>query len=170
MLIRWSVRLAVTCYVMRLVFDVNDCCGNTAQRMARRWWTAGLACFVVHVVAAFHFEYGWNHAIAFEYIAKRTAEMTGWKSGIGLYVNEAFLCLWLIDTVLWWRNLNWPRNRMSYWLVQGIFAFLMIQATAVFGPPFWKIVVSVVLAGLGVQFFRSRKNGKSNAGGSLESS
>ena len=146
MLIRWTARLAVACYVARLMCDTGRKNDVPSQHAARWWWTIGCACFLMHVAAAFHFEHGWSHAAAFKYTAKRTAEMTGWNSGFGLYVNEAFLCLWLADTILWWRRLSWPENRRIYWTVQGVFAFLMIQATAIFGPPFWMPVFLLVVA------------------------
>ena len=156
-LIRWTARFAVTCYVMRLMIGVSSQGTISSKRAARWWWTAGCACFFVHVATAFHFEHGWNHAAAFESTARRTAEMTGWKSGVGLYVNEAFLLLWVMDLTLWWIDLKWPQNRVVFWTVQGIFSFLMIQATAVFGPPFWKVVMPFVFACLLVQFIRQER-------------
>ena len=150
--IRWTARFAVACYAARLVCDLR----GSDPRVARWWWTVGCLWFIAHVVAAFHFQHGWNHAAAFDFTAMRTAEMTGWKSGVGLYVNEAFLGLWMADTCLWWKNLNWPDNRLCYWTVQGLFAFLMFQATAIFGPPFWQPVAALFLAGMLVCTLRSR--------------
>jgi len=144
-IIRWTARLAVSCYVARVLCDATDVPGRPMQRQARWWWTVGCGIFLVHVIAAFHFEHHWNHTSAFDYTAKRTAEMTGWNSGVGLYVNEVFLALWVADTAIWWLNPNWPQNRFAYWTVQGIFAFLMFQATAVFGPIFWKPVAAIAI-------------------------
>lgn len=156
LLIRWSARLAVACYGARVIFDVRPA-GWNSSRAARLWWTIGCAIFLVHVAAAFHFHHHWNHAAAFDETAQRTAEMTGWNSGAGLYVNEAFLLLWLTDVALWWRNPSWPQNRRVYCVVQSIFAFLMIQATAVFGPPLWKPVVLVYLMILFGIWLRGRR-------------
>lgn len=155
MLIRWTARLAVACYAMRLFCDAGRDWSISSRRAARWWWTIGCGWFLLHVVAAFHFEHGWNHAEAFQYTANRTVEMTGWNSGTGLYVNEAFLCVWLADTILWWRKREWPNDRRIYWLIQGTFGFLMLQATAVFGPAFWKPVVAVIIV---ILWFRSSRN------------
>lgn len=144
-IIRWTARLAVACYVGRILCDAADGPDRKRQGPARLWWTAGCLIFLVHVAAAFHWEHHWNHASAFDYTARRTTKMTGWNSGIGLYINEAFLVLWLVDTIAWWRNPLWPQHRVAYWTVQSVFAFLMFQATAVFGPPFWKPVTATVL-------------------------
>src|SRR5436305_1382730 len=156
LLIRWSARLAVACYGARLICDVRPDRQNSTH-IARWWWTIGCGIFLIHVAAAFHFRHHWNHAAAFDETARRTVEMTGWNSGAGLCVNEAFLVLWLTDVVLWWMNPSWQQNRRSYWIVQAIFAFLMIQATAVFGPPFWKPVVLAFFAVLLGIWFHNRR-------------
>lgn len=147
MIIRWTARLAVACYVARLFCDARGRRDDGLTRVARWWWTVGCLVFVCHVAAAFHFQHQWSHDAAYESTARRTFETTGWNSGVGLYVNYAFMLLWTVDTLLWWRQINLPNRRLCYWLVQGIFGFLMIQATAVFGPPFWMpVVVGVVIA------------------------
>ncbi|WP_157605422.1 hypothetical protein [Schlesneria paludicola] len=113
--------------------------------------------FTVHVAAAFHFEHHWNHAHAYDHTAQRTAEMTGWNSGIGLYVNEVFLGLWIVDVAAWWWAPQWHQKRSVYWIVQAVFAFLMFQATAVFGPPFWRPIVVILLLVLWGQYRRAHR-------------
>jgi hypothetical protein len=153
LIIRWSARIAVGCYISRLVCDFGRPLGTPSQESARWWWTMGCLSFVLHVIAAFHFEHHWSHAAAYEATSRRTAEMTGWNSGLGLYINEAFLVLWMSDTFFWWRDLYWPRHRRIYWSIQSVFAFLMLQATAIFGPPFWIPVVAVVILFLSLRGF-----------------
>jgi len=143
--IRWTARLFVACYVGRLCIDAAGRRNEAAQRVARWLWTAGCGLFLLHVAAAFHFLHGWSHAAAFEHVRQRTLHDTGWDSGIGLYINYAFGVLWLADTLLWWRRLDWSEQRPQYWLVQSLFVFMVIQATVVFGPPFW-IPVSLDVA------------------------
>lgn len=158
MVVRWTARLAVAGYLARVSCDIQDPAAASTQKWARRWWTFGCGIFLIHVVCAFHFEYQWDHAKAFEYTARRTREVTGWNSGVGLCINELFLCLWIADTAAWWRNLYWPvACRRVYWGVQSLFAFLMIQATVVFGPPFWKPVGVFVIGTLVWQWLRRRR-------------
>ena len=83
--------------------------------------------------------------------------MTGWNSGVGLYVNEMFLFLWITDTILWWHDLSWTNNRGIYWGIQSIFAFLMFQATVVFGPPFWKPVGFLLIVMILGRVFKLRE-------------
>ena len=145
-LIRGTARLFVACYVGRLCFDAAGWRDATSQRIARWLWTSGCLALVLHVAVAFHFQHGWSHAAAFEHVRLRTLRETGWDSGVGPYVNYAFGLLWLADTLLWWRRIDWSEKRSSYWTVQIVFAFLMSQATAAFGPPFWMpLWVAVVL-------------------------
>ena len=145
-LIQWTARWAVCGYLARIWVEIDDRSKVSTRMLARRWWTFGCVGFVLHVICAFHFAHHWSHAAAWEATARRTAEMTGWYSGWGLAVNEGFLVLWICDTILWWRNLAWPENRIIFRSIQLVFAFLMIQATVVFGPPVWKWVAFVVLA------------------------
>jgi hypothetical protein len=143
-IIRWTARLAVACYVSRLCWDVAGCRDAASQKKARLVWSVGCAIFLLHVAAAFHFLYGWSHESAYEHVRKRTFDQTGWNSGFGIYINYAFTLLWLTDTILWWRRPDWPEQRLPYWITQGVFAFLMFQATAVFGPWFWTPLCAVI--------------------------
>lgn len=155
--VRGTAQFAVLCYLARLLSDSGLKNTLPSQRASRWWWTVGCVSLLLHALVAFLVVHGGSHSEAFAATARRTAEMTGWNSGLGLYVNEAFLCLWITDVGLWWRNLDWPRNRRIYWSVQGIFGFLMIQATAVFGPPFWKLIALVFAAILLTRIVQRRR-------------
>jgi hypothetical protein len=143
--IHWTARLFVACYAARLCIDAAGRRDEAAQRVARWMWTAGCGVFVLHVAAAFHFLHGWSHAAAFEHVRQRTLNDTGWNSGLGIYFNYAFGLLWLVDTLHWWQCFKWSEKRRSYWITQYLFAFMMFQATAIFGEPFWKPVCVVVV-------------------------
>jgi hypothetical protein len=145
-IIRWTARLFVACYVSRLCIDAIGSRDAKSLRCARWFWTFGCIIFCIHVAAAFHFLHGWSHASAYDHVLARTTEMTGFALGIGLYVNYAFGILWLVDTVIWWLDLRWPDRIIPYFIVQALFAFLMFQATAVFGPSFWWPITAVVIA------------------------
>ena len=144
-IIRWTARLFVVCYVGRLCVDAVGRREGTSQRVAGWLWTAGCVIFLLHVTAAFHFQHGWNYVTAFGHVRRRTLHDTGWDSGIGLYINYAFGVLWLVDVSLWWRRLDWSERRLPYWIVQSLFVFLISQATAIFGPPYWMSVYAAVV-------------------------
>ncbi len=149
-IVRWTARLAAAAYLARISVDVLAPYHRTARRWNRVLWTIGAVIFVAHVAAAFHFYHGWNHAAAFEHTRKQTLLQTGWDSGFGLYLNEVMTVWWVVDAVLWWRNPAWPENRGAYWSLQVFFAFMMFNATVVFGPRGWGFVLVGWLVGLGI--------------------
>lgn len=146
-IVRGTARVFVACYVCRILVDLASRRDPVSQRFARWCWTIGCIFFFVHMAAAFHGLHGWSSAAAYDHVLKRTQETTGIATGVGLYVNYAFAALWLADTVLWWRYLNWSERRIPYWVTQATFGFMMVQSTVVFGPPFWTpVAVSLAVA------------------------
>ena len=150
-LIRSTAMLAIAGYSLRLLTDAAGSATPGRQRTSRWFWTLGCAALLIHTACAFQFLHHWSHAAAWEYTRRRTLELTGWDSGIGLWVNYVMTAIWLIDVVGWWGSLDWPRQRIWYWTVQTLFAFLVFNATAVFGPAYWTPIVGamvVILVGL----------------------
>lgn len=140
-----TARLFVACYVGRLFVDAAGVRSDASLRTARILWTSGAVLALAHMAAAFQWKHHWSHSAAYEHVLVRTREMIGFESGAGLYVNYAFTLLWLTDAAIWWWNLRWPDRTVPYWCVQTAFAFLMFQATAVFGPAFWKPIAIAVI-------------------------
>ncbi len=140
--VSWTVRAAVALYAARLLADAGD---FGSQRTRRLLWTAGLAFYLAHVAAAFHFVHGWSHDDAWRETARQTNAIVGWNDGSGLWANYAFTLLWLADAAAWWIiGADYPRRyRRTQVGLQAMFAFLVFNATAVFGPPFWRPAVAV---------------------------
>ena len=105
---------------------------------------------LVHVALAFHFYHEWSHEHAFAHTAKQTAALTGLNWGGGLWFNYTFCLLWTWDVVRSWRNEATADRSLGIWM-HVIFGFMMFNATAVFGLPFWRwitgVFVSVLLTG-----------------------
>lgn len=141
-LVIWSVRIAALFYATRVLADVADV---GSPRIRRAVWTVGFAFFAVHVAAAFQFVHGWSHSAAWKATAKQTAEVVGWESGAGLWANYVFTAVWLADVMAWWciGIVYLRRFRRVAIAVQVLFAFLWFNATAVFGPPFWRPAVAI---------------------------
>jgi hypothetical protein len=146
LIVRWTARLAVACYLARLAIDVASPPSPSRNRRARLVWTAGCAIFLAHVVAAFHFVHGWSHAAAYEHTRRETLALTGWDSGAGLYFNYVFTAWWLFDVLAWRGRDDWPRHRGFFWPLQAYFAFLVFHATVVFGPRGWIVVAALIAA------------------------
>ena len=67
----------------------------SAGAMARAFWTLGAALTVVHTIAVFHYIHDWSQDAALAHTAQQTAVLTGLRWGGGLYVNYAFIALWV---------------------------------------------------------------------------
>lgn len=137
-LIRSTAILAVACYAGRVMVAAAGLRDERWQRRVRILWTMGASALAAHTICAFHFQHHWSHAAAWEHTRQRTLELTGWNSGGGLSANYATLAIWLLDVFGWQTALDWPRrHRGWFWFVQIALAFMMLNATAVFGPKYW---------------------------------
>ena len=99
LLIRWSVRLALAGYAVRLAADLR-CWGRGVYwrtPLVRACWMIGSLLLAAHVVLAFHFAHHWSHAHAYAETARKTAALTGWNWGGGVYLNELTILLWCGD-------------------------------------------------------------------------
>ena len=160
LLVRWTARLAVAAYVVRLLADVTDWPADPArrtkrERIVRSIWTFGGCIYLLHVAAAFHVVHDWSHAAAAAHTARQTAALTGWSWSGGLWINYLFTLWWPLDLVWsWWQGLD----RLPRWYVTGLHVtvgFLMFNATVVFGPPWWRWA-AIVIAGAAVPALLSR--------------
>jgi hypothetical protein len=149
--------LAVWCYLLRVVLDVWGFPSPRIARVNRVVWTIGCAALWLHIAAAFHFIHDWSHANAVRETAGQTRELTGWDFGGGVYVNYAFAILWLWDAAFWWRRAaDVPQSPARVWAIHAVFAFMMVNATVVFGPAYWRYVGGVY-AGLLIGFWIIRR-------------
>ncbi len=130
LLTRWTVRLAVALCALSLALRARR-----RQSWARLAWTIGYGAFLLHVACAFQFYHHWSHRAAYEDTARRTAEVVGLAWGGGLYANYAFALVWGADVAWWWAAARTYVRRS--WAVeaavQGFLAFMMLNATVVFG-------------------------------------
>ena len=140
-----SVQLAVACYVLRISVDASGCGTPWAKRITLWLWTLGCAMGLAHVLLAFHYHHQWSHDLAYAHTARQTVATVGFEWGGGFYFNYLFLTIWVIDSVAWWRIGDaYTERRDVYWTVQIPFAIMIINATVVFGPPYWKYVALVI--------------------------
>ncbi|WP_153556761.1 hypothetical protein [Roseimaritima sediminicola] len=144
----WSVRLAVGCYLVRVLLDVvsrSDAEPAAASYLVRFLWTIGAVFCLVHIAGAFGVYHDWRHDAALRHTAEQTERMIGVAWAGGLYVNYAFTVLWLADVAAWWiGGVGFPyRHRVYFWTVHASFAFVVVNATVVFGPPGWRYVAAM---------------------------
>ena len=92
--------------------------------VAHAVWLAAWAVALAHVLTAFALTHGWSHAAAYAH----TERASGF--GFGIYVNELFLIVWLVDAL--WRPCRTPPKWWTY-AAHGFLAFIVFNAAVVFG-------------------------------------
>ena len=110
----------------------------SAGAMARVFWTLGAALTVVHTIAVFHYIHDWSQDAALAHTAQQTAMLMGLRWGGGLYVNYAFIALWVADAALWWHDRASYERRPAGArdALLAVFLFMFVNAGVVFahGP------------------------------------
>ena len=122
-------------------------------------WVTGWFAFVVHVISAFATSYRWSHGVALAETARQTRDLTGFDSGIGLWMNYLFGAIWVVDAVRWaatgeavatgrWK---WPHRSMHLFL-----AFMVFNGTVVFASGATRVFGILIFVFLGAAWFRAR--------------
>jgi hypothetical protein len=113
------------------------------QAAARARWlfTCGGLALLAHSLVAFAVRYGWSHEVAQHDTAQQTEAVTGLATDVGLYVNYAFVLLWLAEIAWWWRSPRGYRERARALerAVRAVFLFMFANGAFVFvrGPQRW---------------------------------
>ena len=117
-------------------------------RAARAMFTAGAVLLVVHTILAFQIAHGWSHDAAFAETARRTELMTGVASGAGLYLNYAFMAVWVMDAAWWWLQPRGyvQRARAIDLSVFAFFVFMFINGAVVFAAGRMRIAGAAAVA------------------------
>ena len=157
-MILWTVRISVACYavaVWRYVFHrPDDSRGiGAADKPYILAWAASWCFCVIHVICAYHFEHRWNQAAALQHTADMTYRVVGINWPGGLYVNYVFLIYWGYDVFC-----RANRGGRSSFAMHVIAAFMMINATVVFGPRWWFVPTVAFVFAMLVSVFRHRQN------------
>jgi hypothetical protein len=142
---------AAACRMLRMrAGDWRD--GSRALRPLRAGWLAGWLLLQVHVAAAFHLAHGWSHAAAY----RHTEEVSG--VGAGIFVSYLFGLVWGVDAA-WLAGFPASyarRPRWVGWAVHGFLAFIVFNATVVYGTGVARWLGLVVFAALGWIWLRKR--------------
>ena len=123
---------------------------DPVYRMA--WLSSWIFC-LIHVVCAYHFQHQWSQTAAIIHTAEMTERVVGLYWSGGLYINYLFLTVWGIDCVRLFRQ----KPGLHPATMHAVAAFMMFNATVVFGPRWWVIPVGGLLAALLIQRFAERR-------------
>ena len=99
------------------------------------WWifVLGLVLTIVHTLLAFGVVHNWVHADAVRSTAMQTEAVFGMAVGWGVYVNYAFLVVWLADA-WWWRvaPARYVRPRTVTRALRASYMFMIFNGAVVF--------------------------------------
>lgn len=129
----WTVRIALLLYVAALFSWLLG--GKRRAGRTRLLWSGGLLFYLAHVVAAFHFVHGWSHEGAASETARRSRELFGVDSGLGLWLNYVFTIVWTSDALWWWMDGDGYRDRPPWIRVatHAFLAFMFFNGAVIFG-------------------------------------
>ena len=142
-----TARVVVGLYFLAVLVGVGRRrrCGSL---LSLRLWTAACVLLMVHFVAAFQWAHHWSLAEAETHTTQETIRVVGRSFGVELSVNFLFAIWWAVDCVARWRARfqQRPISRSYNAVVQLAWGFMFVNATVVFGPPFWRwLIVPAVL-------------------------
>lgn len=150
----WLVRVSIWASVLGWAAGAGFLLAGRRNDLARWFWTAGVVAFAVHVASAFEVFYQWSHPVAVGETARQTAEVTGMRTGFGLWLNYAFGLIWAADLIFWWGRGHRAYGARARWIgagIHGFLAFMIFNGAVVFvqGPIRWSgIALFVGLAAL----------------------
>jgi hypothetical protein len=134
-LVRWSAWPALICYSVTTGLRIGPR-ANDWVSVERRIAIVGVFLLLLHVLIAMGLAHDWSLSAAYSHTARQTQAAVGWNWGGGVYLNFATLVIWGW-TVLAPRdnrsNVRWRSVKYQEVLAQWYLAFMMFNATVVFG-------------------------------------
>jgi hypothetical protein len=158
-IVRSTAWLAMACFVAG---EIGRRSSRTSDGRTRWPWavfTAGALISVAHVLAAYHWQHGWNQASVVAETARQTAAVFGWHWAGGVYVNYVFVGVWLADAV-WWR-FDPALERRPVWACRSLRAFyflVIVNAAVVFPQGTGRLGGVLLVAGLAWAWTRRAKS------------
>lgn len=108
-----------------------------APQWARPVFIAGALLAIVHAAIAFASRYGWDHGLAVTATAAQSAQIYGFTWRGSIYVNYAFLTLWLLLAWSW-----------RHWAWRAFVLTMIVNGAIVFARPTWRPLGVVLVAAL----------------------
>jgi hypothetical protein len=138
-----SLLLFVTIWVALVLFVAAEAgkgplaTGGRPPRWARPAFTAGALLAILHAATAFADRYGWDHERAVIATAAQSAQIYGFAWRGSIYVNYAFLALWLFLAWSW-----------RHWLWRVFVLTMIVNGAIVFARPAWRPLGMLLVAAL----------------------
>jgi hypothetical protein len=135
-----------------------------AEVLRSRWlWAAAATLALIHSAAAFAVFYDWSHDLARDATTRQTAALTGINFAGGIYINYAFLIVWIADAV--WRlaaPMSYQRRPRTLTLtVHGFIFFIIVNGAVVFADGWARILGGVAVSAVALAWIvRPMQNAK----------
>ena len=145
-----SVALYATIWFSVLLFVLGEGGkrGGAPCRGAWHLWALGAVLCAVHMLLAMGIRHGWSHQSAIESTAAETQAVYGLNWGGGVYVNYAFLAVWIAE-LIWWRAspaTYLSRPSFATWSVRTFFLIVLFNAAVVFTSGFRALAGLLLIA------------------------
>jgi hypothetical protein len=147
-----TVAVYATIWISILLFVLGEAAkrGHPPRRWAWHVWGLGALLCAVHMLLAMGIRHGWSHQSAIEATAAQTRAVYGLNWGGGVYVNYAFLSLWMAE-LIWWRAspvtyLSKPSS--ATWSLRSFYLIVLINAAVVFASGFRAAAGLLLIASL----------------------
>jgi len=122
----------------------------------RFFWTLGAVLLLIHSIAAFGVFYQWSQQIALAETARQTRAFTGVESGSGLYLNYAFVAIWLVHAAWAWRRGETAQRSPVTTFVRGFAAFMFLNGAVIFADGWMRVLGTIACATVAVAWLRGR--------------
>lgn len=126
--------LYVTIWAGLALFALGET-GRSLQYFRGAWWAfiLGFVSTIAHTLLAFDVVHHWIHDDAVRSTAVQTEAVFGVAVGWGLYVNYAFLAVWLADA-WWWRTApaGYVRPPALTWALRAFYLIMIFNGAVVF--------------------------------------
>jgi hypothetical protein len=146
--------LYLTIWIALALFVAGESGRSFARPGARppgwAWWafTTGALLAIVHTLQSFHLVHHWSHADAVRATAEQTRALYGIDAGWGIYVNYAFLVVWLADAWWWRTNPAAMRRPAVTWTLRGFYLLIIFNGAIVFAAGLRKILGLLIVSWL----------------------
>jgi hypothetical protein len=143
--VRWSPWPSLLCYAISVGLRIGPR-PNDWRVWTFRWWLAGWILLVSHVLIAMGLAHHWSLTDAMGHTARQTQAAVGWNWGGGVWLNFATVAVWG-----WTLLLTDESQAKKSWLTgmaHCYLAFMMLNATVVFGSRAGQLAGMLICAGL----------------------
>jgi hypothetical protein len=128
-----------TIWIALLLF----CAGEFGRRRSRcegssagwAWWAflAGALLCAIHIGIAMRAAHAWSHESAIAATARQTQAVYGVNWGGGVFLNYAFVAVWLLEAWRWRRRPAGKRDaRVITWMTRVFFLVMILNGAVIF--------------------------------------